>query len=593
MGHHFEGLLERPLPFDLVTLREALQDLGPPNGTNRHVIEGKAKEYRGHLANSLDTLSRTLRAGTAGSGPGGGNNTLCDDNGNIRYFTIREMARIQGFPDDYKFDNIWSHAIHEIGNAVPPPLARLWLRRLIQSPPSTTSSSVHHAAVLLPPEGLSTSRSPPPSPPCSPPCSPPSSRPPSPPPSFAVAYCDDIVIHTDGPPSPPPSPPATESSHTPFADRHDRLPSLFQLCRASEIQPRLRSSFRISNLAVALRSDDNDDVGLALALYSRLTTEQRGKVGILMRHLYMTDFTEEQLLRARCIFSRWINLFSTETLPEYYIEETMDSDSQLFTPSRINWAADSTAICPAEGSPDDTDYLLSAQLSAFPSPAPLGFHDDGPGRKWHQLGADFPAVTTLSSAAFSEWLRQPIRVHGHGSGLLAPSSSENSRRERQFVLSPEYAAYFRGAQGLAPFDFHNTDIPSDFRDSLLRIQEVVARKAYGSAWQRRLAPISIQITEMDAFDDRGDHNDLPRQGTFIASYTARGSGEVRVCYTRSETPPANAPRSRVNQRPQMIRTQHTGSFYLLYGQSLEDGILHGVSALEHGRLSITYRFNIL
>ena len=42
--------------------------------TNRHCIEGSAREYKGHMANDIDTLSRTLRAG--GSGPGGGSNTL-------------------------------------------------------------------------------------------------------------------------------------------------------------------------------------------------------------------------------------------------------------------------------------------------------------------------------------------------------------------------------------------------------------------------------------------------------------------------------------------------------------------------------------
>ena len=82
----------------------------------------------GHRSNDIDSLARTLRAGQ--NGPGGGNNTLRLPDGDVRYFTIREMARIQGFPDSYLFDENWSRAVAELGNACPPPLARAWLRQL-------------------------------------------------------------------------------------------------------------------------------------------------------------------------------------------------------------------------------------------------------------------------------------------------------------------------------------------------------------------------------------------------------------------------------------------------------------------------------
>lgn len=41
-----------------------------------------------------------------------------------RGFTVREAARIQGFPDSYHFLGSESHQFQMIGNAVPPPLAR-------------------------------------------------------------------------------------------------------------------------------------------------------------------------------------------------------------------------------------------------------------------------------------------------------------------------------------------------------------------------------------------------------------------------------------------------------------------------------------
>jgi DNA (cytosine-5)-methyltransferase 1 len=45
--------------------------------------------------------------------------------GTVRYFTVRESARLQTFPDDYEFQGAWSETMRQLGNAVPVQLARI------------------------------------------------------------------------------------------------------------------------------------------------------------------------------------------------------------------------------------------------------------------------------------------------------------------------------------------------------------------------------------------------------------------------------------------------------------------------------------
>ncbi len=70
-----------------------------------------------------DGLSNTLRAGTDSS-RGAFTSPRPIHYGIPRCITVREMARLHGFPDWFRFHQTKWHGARQIGNAVPPPLAR-------------------------------------------------------------------------------------------------------------------------------------------------------------------------------------------------------------------------------------------------------------------------------------------------------------------------------------------------------------------------------------------------------------------------------------------------------------------------------------
>jgi DNA (cytosine-5)-methyltransferase 1 len=118
-----------PLEFSWCTVRDAIADLPDPEVISEvheflnHCHNPGARSYPGHTGSPMDSPAKTLKAGV--HGVPGGENTLAYSNGKLRYFTVREAARIQTFPDDFVFHASWTESMRQIGNAVPVKLAEL------------------------------------------------------------------------------------------------------------------------------------------------------------------------------------------------------------------------------------------------------------------------------------------------------------------------------------------------------------------------------------------------------------------------------------------------------------------------------------
>jgi DNA (cytosine-5)-methyltransferase 1 len=112
------------------TVRDAIHDLPDPEAHKQlsarfhnHRFQGGARSYKGHTGSPLDEPAKTLKAGV--HGVPGGENMLLKPDGSVRYFSVRESARLQTFPDDFLFHGSWTEAMRQLGNAVPVDLARI------------------------------------------------------------------------------------------------------------------------------------------------------------------------------------------------------------------------------------------------------------------------------------------------------------------------------------------------------------------------------------------------------------------------------------------------------------------------------------
>ncbi len=121
---------EKPGLLPWKTVRDALSDIPDPELEPEraatifdHRFQSGARTYPGHTGSPLDEPAKTLKAGV--HGVPGGENMLARPDGTVRYFSVRESARLQTFPDDYRFHGSWTESMRQLGNAVPVELARI------------------------------------------------------------------------------------------------------------------------------------------------------------------------------------------------------------------------------------------------------------------------------------------------------------------------------------------------------------------------------------------------------------------------------------------------------------------------------------
>jgi DNA (cytosine-5)-methyltransferase 1 len=122
------NLLDATLLKPWRTVRDVTADLPDPQLHPRraaeianHRFQPGARSYKGHTGSPLDEPAKTLKAGD--HGVPGGENMLMRPDGSIRYFSVRESARLQTFPDEFLFHGSWTETMRQLGNAVPVDLA--------------------------------------------------------------------------------------------------------------------------------------------------------------------------------------------------------------------------------------------------------------------------------------------------------------------------------------------------------------------------------------------------------------------------------------------------------------------------------------
>ncbi|PPT05417.1 DNA cytosine methyltransferase M.NgoMIII [Geitlerinema sp. FC II] len=119
------------------TVRDAISTLphleSEDNNCNilNHELRQGARIYPGHTGSFIDEPAKTLKAGD--HGVPGGENMIRYADGRVRYFSVRESARLQTFPDKYEFVGSWTEGMRQLGNAVPVRLAEILAQKIHKS----------------------------------------------------------------------------------------------------------------------------------------------------------------------------------------------------------------------------------------------------------------------------------------------------------------------------------------------------------------------------------------------------------------------------------------------------------------------------
>ncbi|QEO25732.1 DNA cytosine methyltransferase [Xanthomonas translucens] len=132
------SLRQQPTASPWLTVRDAIADLPDPEFHPQlarefpdHRFQPGARSYPGHTGSPMDEPAKTLKAGV--HGVPGGENMLRRTDGSVRYFSVRESARLQTFPDQMILHGSWSETMRQLGNAVPTRLAHAVVQKVHES----------------------------------------------------------------------------------------------------------------------------------------------------------------------------------------------------------------------------------------------------------------------------------------------------------------------------------------------------------------------------------------------------------------------------------------------------------------------------
>ncbi|HRL65830.1 MAG TPA: DNA cytosine methyltransferase [Ottowia sp.] len=151
--NRLRGLGFAPMHAPWQTIRDAFKGLPEPQEREssilNHRLQNGARSYPGHTGSPIDLPAKTLKAGD--HGVPGGENMLVRPDRSVRYFSVRESARLQTFPDGYELHGSWTEAMRQLGNAVPMLLGRVVAasvaEHLLMARARTLTSELHGPAV--------------------------------------------------------------------------------------------------------------------------------------------------------------------------------------------------------------------------------------------------------------------------------------------------------------------------------------------------------------------------------------------------------------------------------------------------------------